>query len=257
MTTDSTEIISYLEPSIADDYRQWDDSGSWLFGYSFLPLALGLDRQPGARLLDLGCGPGEVTRWLADRCDVRILAIDSSPAMIALAGEHAAHERVEYRLAEGALLPFLTDGELDAAMACFLFTCVDEEEHIRELIAEVARVVRPGGRFTILVPNPDHVSGAVFEGFKRGEDGAFYEPGELMPVEVQRVDGSWTTIKNRYWNRETYRTALVKAGFEGGMKELAPVLADTESVADPALRGDRAWARERTAAPFLLLTATR
>jgi SAM-dependent methyltransferase len=257
VTAESTEIISYLEPSIADDYRKWDDSASWLLGYSFLPLALGLDRLPHARLLDLGCGPGEVTRWLADRCDARITGVDTSPTMIALADEHAPHERVEYRLSADGLLPFLADGAMDAAMACFLFTCVDDEGQIRELIAEVARVVRPGGRFTILVPNPDQVSGAVFEGFKRGEEGARYEPGELMPVEVQRVDGSWTIIKNRYWNRDTYRTALVKAGFEGGVKELAPVLADTAGVADPALLGDRAWERERTAAPFLLLTATR
>ncbi|MEY9878426.1 ubiquinone/menaquinone biosynthesis C-methylase UbiE [Streptacidiphilus sp. MAP12-33] len=261
MPAETTEIISYQQPDTADDYRRWDDSASWLLGYAFLPLALGLDLDLAdgttSRLLDLGCGPGEVTRWLAGRCTARITAVDSSAAMIDLARAEAPHPRIDYRHSDDGLLPFLADGSMDAAMACFLFTCVDEESTIRELIAEVARVVRPGGRFTILVPNPDHAFGAEFEGFRRGDAGAAYEAGELMPVHVRRVDDSWTTILNRYWTRETYRTALAEGGFAGPVRELAPVLADAVGVADAELFGDRAWAQERTAAPFLLITAVR
>ncbi|SEL91639.1 class I SAM-dependent methyltransferase [Streptacidiphilus jiangxiensis] len=256
MTAETAEIISYQAPDTADDYRRWDDSASWLLGYSFLPLALGLTEGRATRLLDLGCGPGDVTRWLAERSDAVITAVDSSAAMIDFARADAPHPRIDYRHSEDGL-PFLADGSMDAAMACFLFTCVDDESTIRDLITEVARVVRPGGRFTILVPNPDHASGAEFEGFRRGDAGAAYRAGELMPVHVQRTDGTWTTITNRYWTRETYRTALTKAGFEGPVRELAPVHADAVDLADPELFAGRAWIKERTAAPFLLITAVK
>jgi SAM-dependent methyltransferase len=198
-------VISYEAPQTADDYRCWDDAGSWLLGYPFVPRALGLAGAPGAHVLDLGCGPGDVTRWVADRHQVRITAVDSSPAMIELARRHNAHEAVDYRLSVDELMPFLPDGSVDAAMASFLFTCVGDPSLVHRLIAEVARVLRPGGRFTLLVPNPDQVHDVSFEGFHRGEPGVRYTAGETMPIRVRRRDGSWTTITNTYWTRSSYR----------------------------------------------------
>jgi SAM-dependent methyltransferase len=141
-------------------------------------------------------------------------------------------------------------------MASFLFTCISDPDVVHRLIAEVARVLRPGGRFTLLVPNPDQVHDVSFEGFHRGDPGVRYEVGESMPIRVRRRDGSWTTITNTYWTRDSYHEALTAAGL-GRISELAPLLADAQGVADPELIASRSWDRERRAAPFLLITAQR
>src|SRR5215475_8478674 len=49
--------------------------------------------QPGAhlRIVDLGCGPGNLTRQLAERFgDAEVVGLDSSPTMLQKAREHAA-----------------------------------------------------------------------------------------------------------------------------------------------------------------------
>lgn len=251
-----TGVISYQTPRVADDYCRWDDSGSWLLGYPFLPVALGLDQLPGAHLVDLGCGPGDLTRWIADRHPVRTTAVDTSTAMLDLARSQHPHPAVDYRLSAGDGLPFLADGCADAAMASFLFTCIADRRLLQSLVDEMARVLRPGGRFTILMPNPDQMHDASFEGFHRGEPGARYRSGDTLPVRVRREDGSWATITNTYWPRETFQEALTAAGF-GAYTELTPVLADAHGIADPALIASRPWTAERERAPFILITATR
>jgi ubiquinone/menaquinone biosynthesis C-methylase UbiE len=250
------DVISYNQPTTADDYRRWDDAASWLLGYPFVPMALGLDDTTRIRLLDLGCGPGDLTRWIAERNSVHVIAVDASEAMVELARSHNRHDSVEYHVSEIDRLPFLPDGSMDAAMACFLFTCVSDRELMNRLIAEAARVLRPGGRFTVLVPHPDHEHDVSFEGFHRGEPGAVYRAGDFIPVRVRRRDGSWTSITNTYWPREAFHEALASAGLVD-VTELAPVLADAHGVADPELIASRGWTQERSIPPFLLLTATR
>ena len=249
-------VISYQTPRVADDYCRWDDSGSWLLGYPFLPVALGLDDLPGAHLVDLGCGPGDLTRWIADRHPVRTTAVDTSTAMLDLARSQHPHPAVDYRLGAGDGLPFLADGCADAAMGSFLFTCIADRRLMQSLVDEMARVLRPGGRFTILMPNPDQMHNASFEGFHRGEPDVRYRSGDTLPVQVRREDGSWATITNTYWPRETFQEALAAAAFTG-YTELTPLLADAHGVADPALIASRPWTAERERAPFILITATR
>jgi ubiquinone/menaquinone biosynthesis C-methylase UbiE len=250
-------VISYQTPRVAGDYCRWDDSGSWLLGYPFLPVALGLDDLPGAHLVDLGCGPGDLTGWIADRYPIRTTAVDASAAMLDLARTQHPHPAVDYRLSLDNGMPFLDDGCADAAMASFLFTCIDDRKLMQILVDEVARVLRPGGRFTILMPNPDQVHDAAFEGFHRGEPGARYRSGDTLPVRLRREDGSWATITNTYWPRETFHEVLAEAGFTGPTTELTPLLADAYGVADPALIASRPWTAERERPPFILITATR
>nr|BFE99417.1 hypothetical protein GCM10020241_10930 [Streptoalloteichus tenebrarius] len=137
-----------------------------------------------------------------------------------------------------------------------MFNTIAEPERLRVLVGEVARVLRPGGRFTTLAPHPDHVDGGRFEGFRRGEPGVRYRPGQAIPVRIRRTDGSWVRVVNVYWPTETYRDLLTGAGFRD-VRVDAPRLADAAGVADPALLAARPWALERHRPPFLLVTGVR
>jgi arsenite methyltransferase len=108
-----------------------------------------LDPRPGERIADLGCGPGFMTRELALAVGPsgRVHGLDLSAPMLALARARCAGlPAVE--LAEGDMAAVgLPDGSLDAAVALQSLEYVPE---VARAVAEVARLLRPGGRAVVL-----------------------------------------------------------------------------------------------------------
>jgi SAM-dependent methyltransferase len=105
---------------------------------------------PGeARLLDVGCGPGTMDAHLVPH--VRsLVGVDTSPRMIAVAA--AANPAARYEVSEPLHLP-LEDGAVDVSFAsCVLHhvSVVDQPA----VVAEMCRVVAPGGLVVILEHNP-------------------------------------------------------------------------------------------------------
>lgn len=100
-----------------------------------------LDPRPGERVLEVGCGRGHLTRRLAE-AGVDIVGIDVNPKAAELAGT----DRVLTMRAEDLAFP---DDSFDAVLS------VHAIEHIPDLtgaLAEMARVLRPGGRALFVYP---------------------------------------------------------------------------------------------------------
>lgn len=93
--------------------------------------------QPGERILDLGCGDGELTEKLARRgCDV--VGIDSSPAQV-----KAAQSRgLDVRLISGESLAF--EHEFDAVFSNAVLHWLSRADRV---VAGVWHSLNPGGRF--------------------------------------------------------------------------------------------------------------
>ncbi len=99
---------------------------------------------PGARtLLDLACGTGLVTERLA-RPGLRVLGADAAHAMLRAAAGRLPGRAVR---ADARRLPF-PDGSLDAVCAVWLLHLVP---FTGEIVAEAARVLRPGGVLVVTV----------------------------------------------------------------------------------------------------------
>jgi ubiquinone/menaquinone biosynthesis C-methylase UbiE len=101
--------------------------------------------RPGMRLLDVGCGPGSITRGLAERlAPGEVVGLDLSRETLAAARQDAAARGLEnLRYEEGSVyqLPF-PDASFDVAYAHQVF------QHLREpgaALREMLRVVRPDG----------------------------------------------------------------------------------------------------------------
>lgn len=90
---------------------------------------------------DLGCGPGHVAGWLAERGPAGVVGVDLSPAMVAVG--RARYPAAEFR--EGDLLRLPAgDGEFAAAVALYSLIHLAPGE-LAPALAEIRRVLRPGG----------------------------------------------------------------------------------------------------------------
>lgn len=106
-----------------------------------------LDVTPDARLIDLCCGTGALTRDLAKRATAGgVVGIDFTPQMLEIARAHTPEKNVEYREGDVLSLPF-ADATFDGATMGFSMRNVVD---IGACLREVARVLKPGAPFVNL-----------------------------------------------------------------------------------------------------------
>jgi SAM-dependent methyltransferase len=91
-------------------------------------------------IADVGCGPGQVARYLHDR-GANATGIDLSPGMVTAA--QAANPGLEFR--QGTMLALPLDDDSLAAIVTFYAIIHLRPEHIGPAFREFRRVLRPGG----------------------------------------------------------------------------------------------------------------
>lgn len=105
--------------------------------------------SPDQRLLDLGCGAGRVAFGLWDRGVRNVEGVDLSPKMIEVARRHAADtgRKVSFSVADATSLPY-PDNSFDGVIFGFGgLMQIPGRAGRRRALAEVWRVLRPGGSF--------------------------------------------------------------------------------------------------------------
>lgn len=109
-----------------------------------------LDVIPGEVVLDVGCGPGVVTPRLARAVgpDGLALGLDVSAPMLSRAAREHPPANLGYLRADAGRLPF-RPGTVDAVVSLAVLQLVADPAAV---VAELARVLRPGGRVTLMYP---------------------------------------------------------------------------------------------------------
>ncbi|QIJ65641.1 class I SAM-dependent methyltransferase [Streptomyces sp. JB150] len=109
---------------------------------------LGLVPDTARSLLDLACGTGIVTRRLAAaRSGLRVTGVDLTTEMVRRAAARLPGAVVR---ADARRLPF-PDGTFDAVTSVWLLHLLPGPEGVRAVVAECARVLRPGGVYVTTV----------------------------------------------------------------------------------------------------------
>lgn len=170
------------------------------------------------QVLDLGCGEGYCSRELKHRGAAEVYGIDLSSGMIEAALQQEVRQplgiRYESRCATD--LAHIPDQSYDLVLAVFLFNYLTIEQ-MQRCVAEVFRVLRPGGRFIFSVPHPafPYMRKPDYPFyFEVGEDGYFSQRDRQFPGRIWKRDGSWLDVQLVHKPLEEYFDALRLAGFD-------------------------------------------
>jgi arsenite methyltransferase len=108
-----------------------------------------LELREGERVLDIGSGPGLLANDMAASVghNGRVCGIDISDDMLTMSRKRCAHQTwTEFRKADATKLPY-PDDSFDAAVSTQVYEYV---ANIPAALAELYRVMRPGGRVVVL-----------------------------------------------------------------------------------------------------------
>lgn len=116
-----------------------------------------LANSDGLRWLDVGCGTGALSQAILQRAaPTELLGVDRSPRYVAHARGTINDRRVRFEVADAQAHPF-RDGSFDVAISGLVLNFIPEPER---MLAEMRRVVRPGGRVAVYVW--DYAAGMEF-----------------------------------------------------------------------------------------------
>ena len=106
-----------------------------------------LDPPAGARVVEIGCGTGAITRMIAARADIgEVVGVDPSPILIERARQLSADQSsVSFQEADGRHVAS-DDSSFDVAV---LHRVLSHAPAPEELLAEAHRLLRPGGRVAV------------------------------------------------------------------------------------------------------------
>jgi ubiquinone/menaquinone biosynthesis C-methylase UbiE len=144
-----------------DKMRRYFDELAGKFGRQYVPgrswkgIAEALLKlMPPLVIADLGAGEGTISQLMAQRAK-KVIAVDNSEKMVEFGSELARTHGIgnlEYRLGDIEDVPIRT-GTVDLA---FLSQALHHASHPERALAEAWRILKPGGRVTILDLNRHH-----------------------------------------------------------------------------------------------------
>ena len=134
--------------------------------------AAGVD--PGNRVLDVGCGTGNVA-LTARRSGADVVGVDLAPRMLDLARDSAAlagYDDVDWVVGDAERLPF-PDDSFDSVLSSFGHVFAPDSTRAGD---ELIRVAAPGGRVVFTAWSPDGVVGELTEVLTEHVDGSPSDP---------------------------------------------------------------------------------
>jgi len=177
----------------------------------------------GARVLDVGCGEGRFCRMMASR-GATAVGIDPTAAMIRAAKGRDVGGACDYVRAAGERQPF-ADATFDLVLS--YVTLVDIEGY-RDAIAEMARVLRPGGH--LVVANLSFVTASA-GWFRDAEGNRLYHRVDRY-LEDRPITLVWSDMSITNWHRPltAYMAAYLGAGLI--LRDFLEPAPDTDALRD-------------------------
>lgn len=197
--------------------------------YSFLKL---IGDVSGKEVLDVACGRGHYSRILAQAGASRVVGIDISDRMIALAREQEALEPlgIEYRVEDARSTAAQPD--FDLVVAAYLLGYAPDRTELARMCRGLASRIKPGSRFVTITTNWDLYSFPSLPDYRKYgfEVNLADRVFEGAPLEfIFNVGDSALALNAYHLSADAYESELSAAGF-GDFKVCLPELDSSTGV---------------------------
>jgi 2-polyprenyl-3-methyl-5-hydroxy-6-metoxy-1,4-benzoquinol methylase len=235
----------YDDPAFFAGYSEFPRSREGLAGTSEWPaFSAMLPAIAGKRVLDLGCGFGQLSRWLAEAGAAAVLGIDLSERMLAEAEARTNDARVAYDRADLETLE-LDEQSFDLVVSSMALHYIDD---FARVVATVHGAMAAGGDFVFSVEHPIYAARAEPEWVPAADGRRAFAIADYL-VEGRRVT-NWVADGVVKYHRTiaTMLNALRATGFElSAVNEWKP--SDDQLVAHPE------WRETELTRPMFLLVS--
>jgi ubiquinone/menaquinone biosynthesis C-methylase UbiE len=184
----------------------------------------------GRRVLEIGCGSGELTSWLLDE-GAQVTAFDVSEQMLAIARQKLGERAKLFRADLHDGLGFCEDESVDIVIASLVLHYLEDWEPV---LAEVWRVLVPGGAFVFSTHHPTW-------------DGHNHSPEDYF-AKMQVTESWYPPFEVTFWRRplRDMTRPIARAGF------VIEALDEPEPLGEVEQADRQAW-KELNRSPFLLV----
>jgi SAM-dependent methyltransferase len=220
------------------------DNPAFFAGYSQLPRQVhGLDGAPewpairamlpplaGKHVVDLGCGFGWASRWMAGQGAASVLGLDLSENMINRARQDTSASAITYDITDLETLE-LPQAQFDLAYSALAFHYVRD---FARLVRMVHAALKPGGDFVFTIEHPIFMA-AAHPHWIEDEDGRKTWPVNGYSVEGERrTDWFAKGVVKYHRTMATTLNTLIASGF--AIREIGEFYPTAEQIAEvPAL----------------------
>ena len=174
---DSEAVLRLHYDSIAKDYVGVNQGVERVLAH--------LKLAPGASILDIGCGTGNLTKRLAEvGSPGRIVGVDISEGVLALAREQTRALKTvayEFRQASATCLPF-EDEEFDAVVSNMVFHLIPNQE---KSYSEALRVLKTSGKMVLQMQGGGDIALEFMQVLQQAWEDVL--PGEEPPELTQKI----------------------------------------------------------------------
>ena len=179
--------------------------------------------QPGNRVIDLACGPGEITRKILDKVrgdGAWILGVDMSPETLEEARRQftdVTDADVSFQNARAEDLSRIVSEPVDAVVFCNAIHLVDNKP---DVLAGIRGALKPSGMFAF---NSTFYSGSIVQ-----DTDPFYRRWMMRSLRLLKSEHGLRPVKNKVMARqqltpEEYKALLTDAGFSIKEERVIPI----------------------------------
>ena len=237
----------YDDPEFFSGYSRLERFGAgWDKAFEHPAFMALLPDVAGRRVLDLGCGAGQLAHHLAGRGAAEVIGVDLSERMLELARSEWSHPRVAYLRASIEEVTF-DHARFDLVVSSMAFHYVAD---YRGLCRRIREWLAPGGVLVFSTEHPVYLSRATSEGWARGPDGREHWAVDRYGEEGLREE-RW--IADGVQKHHRMLATLLNEPIDAGLviERVVEPMADEE-----VLRRRPDWRRE-SGRPFCLLVRAR
>lgn len=222
--------------SISDGFDERFDRKTDYFGFDCLIELLG--DISGKKILDYGCGEAQLTSRLTDKSDLVVGTDISTKALDSARKKFNKIENLKFlELSDPSLFK---KGVYDICVSSFVFTCIEKKDNIYEIIKNIFYSLKKGGKFFILLPNPDAV-GKQFYSFRCDPVGKIKDGSKVEYT----LRGLTEKFPDFWWSDEFFKKLLEKIGFKSiKLHKSIP-------------KDDKKWIDERSCPPFVIFESSK